>query len=104
MIPTKEEAIRLHRELWDWLYHHPLKGKEDWPKWVWNDGDLDAYNRCFLCDYVGSCCPVNWVTTTDCMSKRSYYHRWSKAKTPKTRKKYAKLIRDLPEASNAKRG
>ena len=106
---TKELAIKLHRELWDWLYHNPSKEKEDWPKWEWNGGDIiSAQNECFLCEYddqnrdpyMDSCCvycPLDWVSKESCHDTDSYYWKWDFAKTPKTRKKYAKLIRDLPE-------
>ena len=94
---NKKETIRLHRELWDWLYKHPSKDKEDWPEWARNYGYSSVRNLCFLCDYKGICCPVSWVKTDTCQGKGSYYFSWSSAKTLKTRKKYAKLIRDLPE-------
>jgi len=30
---TREEAIRLHRELWGWLAENPMKTKQEWPEW-----------------------------------------------------------------------
>ena len=107
---TKKKAIELHRQLWDWLYHHPLKIKQDWPRWKQNSGDIPEEKilaHCFPCQYVQmECkeCPLEWPDVIKgerhravgfCADK-SYFKLWRKAKTPKTRKKYAKLIRDLP--------
>lgn len=99
---SKKEAIRLHREMWNWLYHHPTKAKDDWPEWEKNDGPIAEGPFgvwCFLCYF--DCCILDWSPYTDCMKgkgeKVSFYRRWQRAKSPKTRKKYAKIIRDLPE-------
>jgi hypothetical protein len=107
---TKKKAIELHRELWDWLYHHPGNWKGDWPGWK-------EYGKvaedCFLCEYVGSnnltCskCPLDWGPTDRCcnpfdIENNGYFARWNDALTPKTRKKYAKIIRDLPRKKKNK--
>ena len=117
---TKKKAIELHRELWDWLYHNPSKEKEDWPGW----GKLEkAYGgiflgMCFPCEYARKIqnpkypksryqcdsCPLAWPqfdlwqrTSVFCYQEGTPYYKWTTCKTPRTRKKYAKLIRDLPE-------
>lgn len=50
---TKKKTIELHRELWDWLYHHPSKSKTDWPEW---DRIEEIYgmipHNCFPCAYA----------------------------------------------------
>lgn len=103
---TKKRAIELHRELWDWLYHHPSKVKDDWPRWEDNGGDIsEALCDCFLCEYkqtttIESCftwpCILDWQNR-GCFSRKGYLGLWEIALSPKTRKKYAKLIRNLPE-------
>jgi len=105
---TKKKAIELHRELWDWLYGHPSKAKEDWPRWIEHGGTIPPVkDDCFLCEYARgpnggfpncSSCPLDWGPTFYCaLSSKSYFVAWAYSKTPKTRKKYAKIIRDLPE-------
>ena len=103
---TKKRAIELHRELWDWLYHHPSKIKEDWPRWEKNGGDIPyTKNDCFLCDYLNkvirqSCfrypCILDWGQQC-CFDAGAYYTIWDASISPKTRKKYARMIRDLKE-------
>jgi len=96
---TKKKAIKLHRELWDWIYHHPSKRKKDWPRWKANGGDLPSvYNLCFFCESKYNCCLVDWVKTFSCTSPESFYRSYCNAKSIKTKKKYAKIIRDLPES------
>ena len=46
---TRDEAIRLHRELWDWLTRNPDKKKMDWPRWK-NFGSMNGY--CFFCEWA----------------------------------------------------
>jgi len=98
---TKKRAIELHRELWDWLYHHPSKEKEDWPRWRHNKGDIDSASvesGCFLCEYTDTgCdgCPLDWSPAGTCYT--GFFLWWEQAKAWQTRRKYAKLIRDLPE-------
>lgn len=102
---TKKKAIELHKELWDWLYHHPSNLKRHWPRWKWNGGDI-AYvkHNCFPCGYkastIKSCfdvpCILDWGTQC-CFDNKAYFTIWDVSKSPKTRKKYARLIRDLPE-------
>ena len=97
---TKKKAYKLHYELWDWLYNHPLKEKRDWPGWDWNGGDYDMwhiFNSCFLCEFLlgQECvgCPLN-IDEISCYYPSSWFQKWAFSVSPKTRKKYAKLIRD----------
>ena len=103
---SKKKAVELDREKWDWLYRHPSKNKEDWPRWKKNGGDLDEVSMdCFACEYVEQfeeeecrLCPFVWPHAA-CLApnRKGLYNRWKDAKTHRTRKKYARLIRDLPE-------
>lgn len=107
MILTKEKAIKLHRQLWDWLYHHPSKTKENWPEWGYNGGEIKRVkDYCFLCEYAeqkdpkADCeaiCPLDWSPANGCCEANSYFAKWYYATNLRTSKKYAKLIRDLPE-------
>jgi hypothetical protein len=104
---TKKKAIELHRELWDWLYHHPSKWKEGWPGWKEHG---EVAEDCFLCEYVKtnnltcSKCLLDWGSAVDCIGKdnNGYFAQWNDALIPKTRKKYAKIIRDLPRKKKNK--
>ena len=104
---SKKKAIVLHRELWDWLYHHPLNNKYDWPRWTKNGGDIPEISvDCFLCEYetnhrkIIECekCPLLWPKNGKCADKKTdLYNKWSRACISKIRKRYAALIRDLGE-------
>ena len=102
---TRKQAIRLHRELWDWLYENPEKGKDDWPRWEFNEGKIkEVENDCFLCelamrDGVVICekCILSPIPYKPVFCLNCLYDRWHNAETNKTRKKYAAIIRDLPE-------
>ena len=96
------EAKKLHYKLWDWLYHHPSKGKDDWLEWEFNGGEVPAVDsNCFACEIIlqreALCknCPINWNPFNSCIENESSYTKWDKAKSLKTRKKYAKLVRDV---------
>ena len=97
-----KKAHKLHRALWDWIFHHPSKSTEDWPEWEKNGGDIDAGFFCFACIVAGgSCmvCPIDWESEGVPLcwsSKGSSYTRFCKAKSPKTQKKYAAKVRDIP--------
>lgn len=102
---TRKKIDELCYQLWDWLYHHPSKEKADWPKWSrvslssWNKRyyykDKFINQGCFYCNHY-SCpnCPLGKVSrcTAD---DAAYFGKWIRAESPKTRKKYAKLIRDI---------
>jgi hypothetical protein len=108
----KPALKKKHWELWDRLYNYPHETKGD---------ALNAlgYNRsnnypcceCWACEWMcqhkmnnceqGKACPLDWIVTISCLDNgKSYYDKWGKAKNFKIRKKYAKLIRDLPLKKN----
>lgn len=95
---TKEEAIRLHRELWNWLADNPEKGKEDWPEWK-DMGHIES--NCFACEYSGPCheCLFEWPNG-NCLEGEEagvegLYLLWATAESEE-RVALAIQIRDLP--------
>lgn len=115
---TKRQILKLHRELWDWLYHNPTSHKSDWPRWKYRGGDIEADNDCFLCIYmvavrteIKDCCkhrcPMVWPGEMgDCLDderndEQGLFALWENAGTRYLRKKYAALIRDLPTKKGA---
>jgi len=99
---TKKEYHRRHIKLWDWLYHYPSKGKSECPYWEWNGGNWEyVIGYCFACEECNRICDncmFDW-DGFNCINrivdKDGYFYKWHFAKSPKTRKKYAKIIRDL---------
>ena len=110
---TKEKALELTFELWKWLGEHPNAKKYDWPGW---EKYSTGVTYCFICDYVEQktgeypdeadvcfkyCILIDlWPNIgstgsySPCCIEPSPFIRWDTAKTPKTRKKYAKIISD----------
>ncbi len=93
---TKKKALEICAELWGWLKDTPSKEKYDWPRWTENGGDiLFMSNRCPLCEYTnGDCkeCPL--VSFLSYCTSGGIYTKWCRAESLKTRKKYAKMIKD----------
>ncbi|MFA7171564.1 MAG: hypothetical protein WC180_06245 [Candidatus Paceibacterota bacterium] len=95
---TKEETVKLHRELWGWLAENPMKHKADWPGFK-DKGHI--INRCFCCEFTADIkreidcikCPLVWPGG-GCGS--SLFGEWEPAKLPEERSRLAALIRDLP--------
>ena len=95
---SRKKAIELCIELWT------LLAKTGNEKWYWTEcekyGDID--NNCLFCEYdekqkerydsgrACKYCPLIKKLDIHCMD--SYYCKWCNAKTPRTRKKYAKLF------------
>lgn len=99
---TKKKAVQLHRQLWDWLYKNPVKEKKNWPEWEKNGGTIESVDcDCFACEYDMqyrddcSLCLFGNFSNTACLN--GLFSNWDCFKNTKVRKKYAKLIRDLPE-------
>ena len=101
---TYEKYAKRHWELWNWLSHHQSKGKSQWPGWERNGGRWPSVEvNCFACEVSekANCgdCPIIWGKRTfsgqmRCGHDDSPYSKWSLAKSLKTHKKYAALIRD----------
>ncbi len=101
---TKKRSITLSIELWEWCAETG-KYKEEWPGWE-KYGGGDGY--CFLCEYskeqrkkmkAGSVCGYcpYYKKFNGCLWARPGlplppFGEWNNARTPKDRKKYAKLF------------
>ncbi len=122
---TWKEAEAADKRMWTFLAETG-KTKSEWPEWDATEGGPDwegqAYDStyrgieilhsCFCCAVVVarlhqsiiincSYCPKQWVRgkanyNAPCEGKGSPYKRWGDARTVKTRKKWAAIIRDLP--------
>jgi len=93
---TKKKAISLSIELWEWLAESGNASKGRWSEWG-KYGDVSC--DCFLCEYTkqkedGDCdnCPYTLKFDLCCVGKFKEFSKWDDAKTPETRKKYAKLF------------
>ncbi len=86
---TKKYAKKLCLEVWEYLRDHPeTRGKWQLPKKLyakikWMDG------YCPLCEMCKRCrgCPLE-----HCIKDDSLYYQWHRARTDKTRAKYASAI------------
>ena len=108
MTKKLQKALENHKKLWGWLAENPgtkdrLNYKYDWPGWMENGGRFGyRVAGCFMCDCVQieaverceEFC-LNWKSGP-CNGSRSEFHLWERVVTPKTRAKYAAIIRDLP--------
>jgi len=98
---TFDDCERLHREgLWAWLAETGSNRKEKWPRWKRNGGDVEENDYyCFCCivaDDICRFCPIDWGNDLLCFGKETAFGKWRRAKTAKTRKKYAAIIAELP--------
>ena len=105
---TKKKALQITADLFGWLEKHPSKEKHHWPEWEVNGGDVPfMVCYCACCEYIdlhdAGCdkCPLSklWPLKEDegspCLhGKYSYFGKWKAAATPKTRKKYARIIKE----------
>ena len=105
---TKKKALQITADLWEWLEKHPSKEKHQWPEWEGNGGNIsDMDNDCACCEYIDiheiGCdkCPLIklWPFSKDLSSsclfgKYGYFDKWDNAISPKTRKKYARIIKE----------
>jgi len=96
---SKKKAIELCIVLWTWLAKTGKK-KWEWPGWN-KYGDINNY--CWFCEYTAQknygcvrcdICIYHKKYGHHCNreSLKTYYSSWANAKTPRTRKKYAKLF------------
>lgn len=99
---TRKKAIELCIELWTWCMETG-KRKSEWPGW---EKYGNAMSDCWLCEYDDqmleryerktrvSCgyCPFVTSGLGRCTDSPNYLDKWDAAKTPRTTKKYAKLL------------
>lgn len=100
---TKKKALQITADLWGWLEDNPKKEKEEWPEWEFNGGNIAVMlDDCACCEYAQfECnrCPLIklWREKSSggdpCMGE-GYFNTWGDAKTPKTKKKYARIIKE----------
>lgn len=69
MILTREQAIELHRDMWNWIADEVEKIKKVVDIWKYKEnyckanGYIRVKHFCFLCEYTrGECslCPLDW--------------------------------------------
>ena len=99
----KKKALQITADLWEWLEDNPKKEKEEWPEWKENGGGIPMMeSECACCEYAQlECnrCPLiklwreKFSGGDPCMGE-SYFNTWRKAKSPKTKKKYARIIKE----------
>jgi len=99
---TREQALALHRALWDWLAQEDGRRKEEWPLWEFNGGWIpEMAESCPMCEYVnsvdGGCddCLLEWPNGK-CIrdgDNKGLYDKWLLSDFSK---KIAAKIRDLP--------
>ena len=105
---TRKKAIEVCILLWTWLAETG-KRKENWPEWEKYNiriAHIARHDYCWLCYYDnhttfkgsdryggGEClyCPY-YKKFGYCNNDEEYFNCWIEAKTPHTRKKYAKLF------------
>jgi len=104
---SRKKAIELCIELWTWLAKTGKK-KGDWPKWKKYENyalpkGSAVLHDCWFCEYgyqmtsrsyARKCeyCPLIRKLNMNCGDGKCFYEKWEDVRTPKTRKKYAKLF------------
>ena len=98
---TREEAIRLFREHWQWLAE---TGSGDKMVFLKEKGHEDILNECYLCEYCNDViycdeCPIAWphlLTGEPTICGNSYYRPWLVSEDVEARKQLARIISELP--------
>ncbi len=108
---NKEDAIKVFRELWEWLSENPDKAKHNYPGWAFNGGQYPiASLQCPLCSHHGvkysdNCvggapCIIGWPNKNGACSDKhntGLYDVWLNTRDPLLSSKIAKQIAELPE-------
>lgn len=111
---TREEAIQKHRELWNWIADETERrqdfvSKEEY--YYEHPESIRPLSLCFCCQYVAersdyilsdclALCPIKWETGC-CENSRGEYREWRRAEDWLEAAKYARIIANLPERSDA---
>jgi hypothetical protein len=104
---TKLRALFLCYKLWEWLAENPGKMKEHWLGWEINGGKVKGmFSECPCCAYSkkAGCedCLLLELWPSGCLKKKSPFVGWIRAQTPRSRKKYAAIIRDAAKTEYLK--
>ena len=105
---TKEETIKNHRKMWNWLAKTGKRYKFDTPE-IQTFPDL--FNDCFLCEYSKACnfgkghgccrfCPLEWPEIERCYGKDrqdGIFDKWLDTENIEEKKAIALQIANLPE-------
>jgi hypothetical protein len=103
---TREKAIALFREHWQWLAE---TGSGDKMVFLKEKGHGKIKDDCYLCEYCGatydsgtlcSRCPIEWphyLTGEPGQCTDSYFDDWIECRDVDERKRLAKIISELPE-------
>ena len=111
---TREEAIRKHRELWNWIADETERQQDFVSKeeYYYEPPEVTRpLNLCFCCQYVAersnynlsdclALCPIKWKGG-HCERSGSEYREWRRAEDWLEAAKYARIIANLPERSDA---
>lgn len=105
---SKEEAIRNHRDMWNWIANETLKRKrtifkEDYFVAINIDYDDIPENYCYCCEYAYSynpcynTCPIHWSGDKSCINASSEYFLWVQEENYIKSAELARQIANLPE-------
>lgn len=107
---TKQQAIKGHRKMWNWIADEIERRKcicniAEWKRRYCNENSLDLLCNCFCCEYTDSkhnddcsLCPLDWGITKTCNhSKQSLFKRVLSCTTWQEQADLAKQIANLPE-------
>ena len=111
---TREEAIRKHRELWNWIADETERQQDFVSKeeYYYEHPEVtQPLNLCFCCQYVDersdynasdclALCPIKWKSG-HCENFGTEYREWRHAEDWLEAAKYARIIANLPERSDA---
>lgn len=109
---TKQEAIELHRELWNRIAR--LEKPEHFKKFKIAEeiskerNVIYPNNGCFCCEYaarqgdfskVCRYCPIDWGSRVGCAGRDSLYAKWERTTSKEEFSQLAEEIANFPERS-----
>lgn len=121
---SKEEAIRMHCKMWNWIADETKKQRViiDKSEYFEAHGIPESerpLHYCYCCEYVyqetgevpdadrktaeelpegcTDICPIDWGANVDCMTDGSAFMQWCDTIEPEARAKLARIIAELPE-------
>ena len=109
---TREEAVRLHRQMWLWIAKETERQKQivfktDYFKAMKTKREDMPLNTCYCCEYTRGegtkntrceLCPMLWGGADNhCLNKNSPFRAWSNTYNWRVAAKAARAIAELPE-------